>query len=91
MSNGDPGQTNLALVQCIYGRCVLKATIEAARPYVYVTIEKVPQGKWGLTGHLPRSGFPHQHQGSRADLRGCRRRVFTRGGAHISSRLETQF
>jgi hypothetical protein len=26
-------------------------TIEAARPYVYVTIEEVPQGKWGLAGH----------------------------------------
>jgi len=45
MSNGDAGQTNLALVQCICGRCVLKAS--------------------------------NQHQRSRADLRGSRRRVFT--------------
>jgi 4-oxalocrotonate tautomerase len=29
-----------------------KATLEAVRPYVYVTIEEVPQGKWGLGGHL---------------------------------------
>lgn len=35
-----------------------KATIEAARPYVYVTIEEVPQGKWGLGGHaLPDPDF----------------------------------
>lgn len=85
MSNGDAGQTNLVLVQRICDRCVLKATIEAARPYVYVTIEEVPQRKWGLTGHpLLRSGFPHQHQRSRADLRGCRRRVFNEGRrAHL--------
>jgi hypothetical protein len=71
MSNGNVGQTNPALVQHIYDRCVLKATIEAARPYVYVTIEEVPQGKWGLAGPpLPRSGFPHQR--SRVGLRGFR-------------------
>jgi 4-oxalocrotonate tautomerase family enzyme len=35
-----------------------RATIEAARPYVYVTIEEVPQGKWGLGGHaLPDPDF----------------------------------
>jgi 4-oxalocrotonate tautomerase family enzyme len=35
-----------------------KATFEAARPYVYVTIEEVPQGKWGLGGHpLPDPDF----------------------------------
>lgn len=35
-----------------------KATIEAARPYVYVMIEEVPQGKWGLGGHpLPDPDF----------------------------------
>jgi hypothetical protein len=38
----------------------------------------VPQGKWDIAGHpLPRSGFPHQHQRSSADLRRSRRRVFT--------------
>jgi 4-oxalocrotonate tautomerase family enzyme len=31
---------------------------EAARPYIYVTIEEVPQGKWGLAGHpLPDPDF----------------------------------
>ena len=35
-----------------------KATIEAARPYVYVTIEEVPQGKWALGGRaLPDPDF----------------------------------
>ena len=35
-----------------------KATFEAARPYIYVTIEEVPQGKWGLGGHpLPDPDF----------------------------------
>lgn len=83
MSNGDADQANLALVQCIYDRRVLKATIEAARPYEYATIAEVPQGKWDIAEHpLSRSGFPRQHQRSRADLRGFRRRVFTRGGAH---------
>jgi 4-oxalocrotonate tautomerase family enzyme len=34
------------------------ATFEAARPYIYVTIEEVPQGKWGLGGHpLPDADF----------------------------------
>ena len=34
------------------------ATMEAARPYIYVTIEEVPQGKWGLGGHpLPDPDF----------------------------------
>ena len=33
-------------------------TIEAARPYVYVMVEEVPQGKWGLAGHpLPDPDF----------------------------------
>jgi 4-oxalocrotonate tautomerase len=33
-------------------------TIEAARPYVYVLVEEVPQGKWGLAGHpLPDPDF----------------------------------
>lgn len=35
-----------------------KATIESARPYVYVMVEEVPQGKWGLAGHpLPDPDF----------------------------------
>jgi 4-oxalocrotonate tautomerase family enzyme len=35
-----------------------RATFEAARPYIYVTIEEVPQGKWGLGGHpLPDPDF----------------------------------
>lgn len=35
-----------------------RATLEAARPYIYVTIEEVPQGKWGLGGHpLPDPDF----------------------------------
>ena len=35
-----------------------KATLEAARPYIYVTVEEVPQGKWGLAGHpLPDPDF----------------------------------
>lgn len=35
-----------------------KATIEAARPYVYVTIEEVAQGKWALGGRaLPDPDF----------------------------------
>lgn len=34
------------------------ATIEAARPYINVMIEEVPQGKWGLGGHpLPDPDF----------------------------------
>jgi 4-oxalocrotonate tautomerase family enzyme len=34
------------------------ATLEAARPYIFVTIEEVPQGKWGLGGHpLPDPDF----------------------------------
>lgn len=34
------------------------ATIEAARPYVYVTVEEVDQGLWGLGGHaLPDPDF----------------------------------
>jgi 4-oxalocrotonate tautomerase len=34
------------------------ATIEAARPYIVVTIEEVPQGKWGIGGHpLPDPDF----------------------------------
>ncbi|HAO31538.1 MAG TPA: 4-oxalocrotonate tautomerase, partial [Candidatus Competibacteraceae bacterium] len=27
-----------------------KATMEAARPYIYVMVEEVKQGKWGLAG-----------------------------------------
>ena len=35
-----------------------KATMEAARPYIYVTIEEVPQGKWAIAGHpLPDPDF----------------------------------
>ena len=35
-----------------------RATIEAARPYIYVMVEEVPQGKWGLGGHpLPDPDF----------------------------------
>ena len=35
-----------------------RATIEAARPYIYVLVEEVPQGKWGLGGHpLPDPDF----------------------------------
>jgi 4-oxalocrotonate tautomerase len=35
-----------------------RATFEAARPYIYVTVEEVPQGKWGLGGHpLPDADF----------------------------------
>jgi 4-oxalocrotonate tautomerase len=35
-----------------------RATMEAARPYIYVLIEEVPQGKWGLAGHpLPDPDF----------------------------------
>jgi len=35
-----------------------RATFEAARPYINVTIEEVPQGKWGLGGHpLPDPDF----------------------------------
>jgi 4-oxalocrotonate tautomerase len=35
-----------------------RATIEAARPYIYVTVEEVPQGRWGLAGHpLPDPDF----------------------------------
>jgi 4-oxalocrotonate tautomerase len=34
------------------------ATFEAARPYIYVMVEEVPQGKWGLGGHpLPDPDF----------------------------------
>jgi 4-oxalocrotonate tautomerase len=29
-----------------------RATIEAARPYIYVMVEEVKQGQWGLAGHL---------------------------------------
>lgn len=35
-----------------------RATMEAARPYIYVMVEEVPQGKWGLGGHpLPDPDF----------------------------------
>lgn len=35
-----------------------RATLEAARPYIYVLVEEVPQGKWGLAGHpLPDPDF----------------------------------
>ena len=35
-----------------------RATIEAARPYIYVMVEEVPQGKWGVGGHpLPDPDF----------------------------------
>jgi 4-oxalocrotonate tautomerase len=35
-----------------------KATYEAIRPYIYVTLEEVPQGKWSLGGHpLPDPDF----------------------------------
>ena len=35
-----------------------KATMEAARPYIYVMIEEVKHGKWGLAGHpLPDPDF----------------------------------
>jgi 4-oxalocrotonate tautomerase len=35
-----------------------KATMEAARPYIYVMIEEVKQGKWGLAGRpLPDPDF----------------------------------
>jgi 4-oxalocrotonate tautomerase len=35
-----------------------RATIEAARPYIYVVIEEVKQGQWGLAGHpLPDPDF----------------------------------
>jgi len=50
MSNGDAGQTKLVLAQRIYNRCVLMATIEAAKSYEYMTIEEAPQGKWGFAG-----------------------------------------
>lgn len=34
------------------------ATFEAARPYIYVVIEEVPQGQWGLGGvRLPNPDF----------------------------------
>jgi 4-oxalocrotonate tautomerase len=33
-------------------------TFEAARPYIYVLIEEVKQGQWGLAGHpLPDADF----------------------------------
>jgi 4-oxalocrotonate tautomerase len=35
-----------------------RATFEAARPYIYVMVEEVKQGKWGLAGHpLPDADF----------------------------------
>lgn len=35
-----------------------RATIEAARPYIYVMVEEVKQGQWGLAGHpLPDADF----------------------------------
>ena len=35
-----------------------RATLEAARPYIYVVIEEVKQGYWGLAGHpLPDPDF----------------------------------
>lgn len=35
-----------------------QATLEAARPYIYVTIEEVKPGKWGLAGRpLPDPDF----------------------------------
>lgn len=92
MSNGDAGQTNLAPVQRICDRCVLKATIEAARPYVYVTIEEVPQRKWGLTGHpLSDPDFLISINDLVPIFEDAADVFSTRGGAHTSSRLETQF
>ena len=39
-------------------RAVQPVPGEAARPYIYVTVEEVPQGKWGLAGHpLPDADF----------------------------------
>ena len=37
-----------------------KATLEAARPYIYVTVEEVPQGVGSRRTSAARSGFPHQ-------------------------------
>ncbi|WP_437931176.1 4-oxalocrotonate tautomerase family protein [Sorangium sp. So ce291] len=35
-----------------------RATFEAARPYIYVMVEEVPEGQWGLGGHpLPDPDF----------------------------------
>lgn len=35
-----------------------RATFEAARPYIYVMVEEVKQGQWGLAGHpLPDADF----------------------------------
>jgi 4-oxalocrotonate tautomerase family enzyme len=35
-----------------------RATLEAARPYIYVTIEEVKPSQWGLAGHpLPDPDF----------------------------------
>ena len=35
-----------------------RATLEAAWPYIYVMVEEVKQGKWGLAGHpLPDPDF----------------------------------
>lgn len=35
-----------------------RATMEAARPYIYVMVEEVKQGQWGLAGHpLPDPDF----------------------------------
>ena len=35
-----------------------RATFEAARPYIYVMVEEVKQGQWGLAGHpLPDPDF----------------------------------
>jgi len=35
-----------------------RATMEAARPYIYVMVEEVRQGQWGLAGHpLPDPDF----------------------------------
>ena len=35
-----------------------RATFEAARPYIYVVIEEVKQGQWGLASHpLPDADF----------------------------------
>ena len=53
-----------------------RATLEAARPYIYVVIEEVKQGYWGLAGHpLPGPRLPDQRLS--AHLRRCRGCLFS--------------
>jgi|SRR3974377_484003 4-oxalocrotonate tautomerase family enzyme len=57
IENFFPEEQKLALVKELTD-AFCRATLEAARPYIYVVIEEVKQKQWGLAGHpLPDPDF----------------------------------